>query len=429
MDSLLANYASSDDEREEEQQPPKHTAFDPPPPPTPFSSSTASSLFSALPKPKSSSLFQSLPLRERTLAKPSTAHADPLLGDGDDGEEAFSKPASRSSGTAPKSSSLFSKLPQPKSQFSQQQPSSPNLSSSESNTKRVVQVKLPTFSIKRSELDDDDDDDDDDEDKERKRRNDSDNSQFSTAKSFLTGILPAPKYSSTLGVLPTSGSGRRAIIDTEVAATNSGGATDGNDRVIVDQNAGSYGSNDLANCDASYGNYQTNFDNGSYDSFGNYQTNFDQNVGVSGQMGSSDVSVADSSSYGNYDRYASCVDYAQYVNGGGADGLVSAVPEVSSGVRVTGKKKRNEIPTEIVEVKQDELIKNRPREDQTKLTGIAFGPAYQPVSSKGKPSKLHKRKHQIGSLYFDMKQKETELAERRARGFLTKGETQAKYGW
>lgn len=54
----------------------------------------------------------------------------------------------------------------------------------------------------------------------------------------------------------------------------------------------------------------------------------------------------------------------------------------------------------------------------------------QPVSSaKGKPSKLHKRKHQIGSLYFDMKQKEMELAERRARGFLTKAETQGKYGW
>lgn len=54
----------------------------------------------------------------------------------------------------------------------------------------------------------------------------------------------------------------------------------------------------------------------------------------------------------------------------------------------------------------------------------------QPVSSaKGKPSKLQKRKHQIGSLYFDMKQKEMELSERRARGFLTKAETQAKYGW
>lgn len=55
----------------------------------------------------------------------------------------------------------------------------------------------------------------------------------------------------------------------------------------------------------------------------------------------------------------------------------------------------------------------------------------QPAASsgKGKPSKLHKRKHQIGSLYHDMRQKEMELAERRSRGLLTKKETQAKYGW
>ncbi|KDO61948.1 hypothetical protein CISIN_1g0355062mg, partial [Citrus sinensis] len=52
-----------------------------------------------------------------------------------------------------------------------------------------------------------------------------------------------------------------------------------------------------------------------------------------------------------------------------------------------------------------------------------------PVSVKGKPSKLHKRKHQIGSLFFDMKQKEMELAERRAKGLLTKAQTHGKYGW
>ncbi|KAE9602443.1 putative proline-rich protein PRCC [Lupinus albus] len=95
-----------------------------------------------------------------------------------------------------------------------------------------------------------------------------------------------------------------------------------------------------------------------------------------------------------------------------------------------GKKRgRNEIPIEVIEVKQEELIKNRPREDQVKLTGVAFGPSYQPVSAKGKPTKLHKRKHQISSLYFDMKQNEMQLAERRAKGMLTKAETQAKYGW
>lgn len=60
---------------------------------------------------------------------------------------------------------------------------------------------------------------------------------------------------------------------------------------------------------------------------------------------------------------------------------------------------------------------------------VAIILALQPTSTKGKPTKLHKRKHQIGSLFFDMKQKEAELAERRAQGFLTKAQTQGKYGW
>lgn len=32
------------------------------------------------------------------------------------------------------------------------------------------------------------------------------------------------------------------------------------------------------------------------------------------------------------------------------------------------------------------------------------------TKAKAKPTKLHKRKHQIGSLYFDMKHKEMQLA-------------------
>lgn len=128
-------------------------------------------------------------------------------------------------------------------------------------------------------------------------------------------------------------------------------------------------------------------------------------------------------SYGNYDGSWG------YGTMEGAE--VSEAPQVAEDIgRIAGKRGRNEIPVNIMEVNQDELVKDRPREDQTKATGIAFGPAYQPVSSqKGKPSKLHKRKHQIGSLFFDMKQKEMELTERRSRGMLTKRETQGKYGW
>ncbi|CAH1413922.1 unnamed protein product [Lactuca virosa] len=117
---------------------------------------------------------------------------------------------------------------------------------------------------------------------------------------------------------------------------------------------------------------------------------------------------------------------------------ISEVAVIQNMTRVPGKRGRNEILHEIIEVSQDELMKNRPREDQVKSTGIAFGPSYQsPIldyfqsasSGKGKPTKLHKRKHQIGSLYFDMRSKEMELAERRSKGFLTKAETRAKYGW
>eukprot|EP00249_Psilotum_nudum_P020665 c27798_g1_i1 orf=332-1816(-) len=94
------------------------------------------------------------------------------------------------------------------------------------------------------------------------------------------------------------------------------------------------------------------------------------------------------------------------------------------------KKGREKFVPAFIEVKQDDLTNEVVLEDKLKTTGIAFGPTYQSLSSsKNKPSKMHRRKHQIGSLYYDMKQKEMELLERRARGQLTKAETQAKYGW
>lgn len=91
-------------------------------------------------------------------------------------------------------------------------------------------------------------------------------------------------------------------------------------------------------------------------------------------------------------------DQSQYVSSGGeslsydaiygsnwGDTVLGTSPSPSpsqSAVTVLGKRGRKEIPTEeIVEVKQDELMKNRPREDQVKLTGIAFGPSYQVIIS------------------------------------------------
>ncbi|KAJ1400636.1 Proline-rich protein PRCC [Sesbania bispinosa] len=185
--------------------------------------------------------------------------------------------------------------------------------------------------------------------------------------------------------------------------------------VPVDQNAGGYE------------NYQYGTDQ--YGSYGNYSWGVGPEAGADAGTATygyenNDVGYASYGAYGDYGQYAN-----NWVDGSAA----ATVPEASgisdSSVRIPGKRGRHEVPAEVIEVKQDELIKNRPREDQVKLTGIAFGPSYQPVSTKRKPSKLHKRKHQIGSLYFDMKQNEMKLAERRSKGMLTKAETQAKYGW
>jgi proline-rich protein PRCC len=51
------------------------------------------------------------------------------------------------------------------------------------------------------------------------------------------------------------------------------------------------------------------------------------------------------------------------------------------------------------------------------------------ATNKDKPSKLRQRKHQIGSLFYEMKQKEMELVDQHAKGHLSKAETQAKYSW
>ncbi|PON91015.1 Proline-rich protein PRCC [Trema orientale] len=391
MESLLANYASS--EEEEEDQPP------PPPPPPP--KRTALSL------PKSSSSFPKNPEKE----------ADDLD---------FLETASESGGTVPKASSIFSTLP---------------------TTKRVVQFRPPVIPlpVNSREIDDDDEEKEKEKERERKRRRESESSSQTSSAKFFLSTLPAAKNSATLGALPSSGSGRRAVVETELSASNSGasgaekdsvvdtsGGNDGNlDNSVSSQSGFDQNAGNNANY-YSYENYELGADQnaGNYGYYENYNPGFDQSGSV-GETGLG-TSSGDGSSYGNSDGYGSYGDYGQYGNNW-VDESVAAVPENSgvshSGFKVSGKRGRNEVPTEIIEVKQDELIKNRPREDQVKLTGIAFGPSYQPVSTKGKPSKLHKRKHQIGSLYFDMKQKEMELSERRAKGFLTKAETQAKYGW
>lgn len=377
MDSLLANYASSDEEDEYQQQQPI--------PSKTTSSSSSSSLFSILPQPKSSSssssLFNSLPPPKQ-------------------------QPSSDTPIDAPSNFTQISSLPKPKSQIHQQPP------------KRVVQFKPPIIPLPKPTQLEDEDDEEEEEERNRRRKMES-SIQTPSVKSFLSTI-PAPRNSSTLGVQSSSGSGRRSILETSTPApeTSSGGGSASaavESNVPVEQNTGDYE------------NYQYATDQ--YDSYGNYQYSADQYDGSGASTGTASNSDGYASYGGAYE------DYGQYGNNwvdrSGAATVVQPEPSgiSESMLKFTGKRGRKDVPVEVIEVKQDELIKNRPREDQSKLTGLAFGPSYQPVSAKGKPSKLLKRKHQIGSLYFDMKQNEMKLAERRAKGMLTKAETQAKYGW
>ncbi|GAB2246851.1 hypothetical protein Droror1_Dr00006733 [Drosera rotundifolia] len=440
MDSLIANYASSDDEEESPQQqqqhnrlqfPPNSTNDDPQralvnegyvpesklrahgklfslPKPKSNAPSSVSSLAS-LPRPQSSlsesgSLLSSLPppgsstpsvwgtIRGGSISSFGTALVGGLEEDEMDSSGQLSTGAKGTSG-------LSSSLPRPKSEADGD--GIVRLGSVERNGKRVIQFRPPIgmASTKKHE-------EEEEEEEEEEKKKPQEIPQSASVKSFLSSI-PAPKNSLTFGVLPSSTSGHRLVVEDEKPSSRGLGASSKENEVAVDYSIVSDqsviidGSNAYS---ASWSSVNQNYvGNESYSGYENY-------AGHHGVV--------------NYGPYQGSWDY------GASVGMASEAPvAVDSYIKASGKRGRDIVPTEIVEVKQDELIKDRPREDQVKLTGIAFGPAYQPASSKMKPSKLHKRKHQIGSLFYDMKQKEMELAERRSRGFLTKAETQAKYGW
>lgn len=120
-------------------------------------------------------------------------------------------------------------------------------------------------------------------------------------------------------------------------------------------------------------NVSSNENYGSYANYGSYEGKLvDRSSAVALETS---VNVAGNENYGSY------VGYGGY-EGNWGDGSMATNTSEASSVRegvgvVMGKRGRNEIPTDIIEVKQDELMSNRPREDQTRLTGIAFGPSYQ----------------------------------------------------
>lgn len=349
MDSLLANYASSDDDEEQPQQ------------------QTTSSFVSTLPKPNSSSLFISLPHPHKNPISKTPIPPKPTSDSGN--------------------SSFFSSLPQPKSLNSQPP---------EKFNKRVVRI-IPT--IKSNDFDEDDEDEE--EEKQRKKRKESQIlNRDSSVKSFLSSI-PAPKSSATLGVLHANqGSGRRSIIETEAPAASSSGLDSMNES-SVKRNEVSYASYELSsdqneidyanqypsagNCASNeiisghntvdYPNHYQNKENYASGNVGSDQNvgNYENCVGYESGIDPNVHGIHDSS-YVNYGSDNGLEDYRQF-------GLGAMVQE-TDGFRVPRKRAKNEIPTEIVEVKQEELMKDRPREDQVKLTGKAFGPSYLVIATR-----------------------------------------------
>lgn len=296
-----------------------------------------------------------------------------------------------SDGNLAKSASMFSSLPKPNSQKLQQPKSNPP--SSESQPKRVVLFKPPVNSSLLKLGEDDDDDDDDDEEEERRLRKASQSSfQTPSVSSFLSSI-PAPKNSATLGIISSSGSGRRSILETDVPVSASDDSktvkdsgstqninhhTENYDSYVnyssgVEQNVANHGDGENYDNAAiyNYGSEQTTWNYANYDSSGNHHYSVDQNVvgearSVSGASNTGDYAI--------YENYGNFGDHIQY---GSDPAGQPAMVETENAVRIPEKRRRNDVPSEIVEVKQDELMKNRPRQDQVKVTGIAFGPSYQ----------------------------------------------------
>uniref|UniRef100_A0ACD5V6D7 Uncharacterized protein n=1 Tax=Avena sativa TaxID=4498 RepID=A0ACD5V6D7_AVESA len=422
MDSLLATYASSDEDGDEALPSPAPAHV-----PAPAAAKPSGGIFSALPQPKSAPIFSSLP--------------------------------------APRSGPTFSSIPPPKS----------SAAASSGNPKRVVQFRPPPIHQPTGASSDEEDD------AEKRRPSASVAPPPPSAGSGpVSSFLPAPKHSLGFG----SGAARRSAVDTagpersnlgsagpSSSAVNTG-APERPNTGAVDEDGPEESSDEdgeqqqeQQGFDAGAGDQQQQaydagvgsanpYDGYTWDQNQNYYADYAGNHGLDP---SNNVSYGTEPQYTAYSAEQGAVycgnEYVGEQSGGygystappcgteytGAyrsEVAEMAAPPMQEPLmppemgRIGGKRGRRDVPMEILEVNQAELMKNRPREDKSKLTGLAFGPSYQAApSGKAKPSKLAKRKHQIGSLYFDMRAKEMELNERRSKGVLTKAETQAKYGW
>ncbi|RRT65862.1 hypothetical protein B296_00024757 [Ensete ventricosum] len=264
------------------------------------------------------------------------------------------------------STSLFSSIPPPKSEQPNPQKST-NPPSSARNPKRVVQFKLPLNPSMLKSRDFDDDDDDDEEDKERRSVKDS-FPVATKASSSVSSMLPAPKNTFGLARSAASASSRRSIVEADVPAGEQGGTSSVQESFGFEDSGSYHG--------GLVGAPPETVTDGPGDLGFPGSTN-DVGWDPSGVEGTIYPGFADSSAAAYWDpSYGGAVNYESY-EGNWSEGTAAVVSEAPGMTRIAGKRGRNDIPTEIVEVKQDELMKNRPRQDQTKLTGIAFGPSYQ----------------------------------------------------
>ncbi|CAM0946544.1 unnamed protein product [Alopecurus aequalis] len=370
MDSLLATYASSDEDGDETL---------PPPAPAPAVAKPAGGLFSALSHPRSGPIFSSLP--------------------------------------APKSGPTFSSIPPPKS----------SAAASAGNPKRVVQFRPPPIHQPSGVSSDE-------EDEAEKRRPSASEAPppVPAGSGPVSSFLPAPKHSLGFG----SGAARRSAVDTAgPERSNLGSAAPSSSAVNIaaperpnigaanetglEESSDEDGMPDPAQqqeqqgLDAGAGDQQQQaYDAGvgsanPYDGYAwdqNYYANYGANYGLDPR---GNVNYGTEPQYAAYGveqggGYAGN-GYAGEQSGGygystappcGSEYTGAYRPEVAEMAappmqepilppemgRIGGKRGKREMPMEILEVNQAELMKNRPREDKSKLTGLAFGPSYQSLS-------------------------------------------------
>ncbi|CAD6251701.1 unnamed protein product [Miscanthus lutarioriparius] len=410
MDSLLASYASSDEDADEAPPAPAPSPA-PAPAPAPAASSGggAGGLFSSLPQPKSAPapLFSSLPAPKSTPA--------PL----------FSSLSAPKSAPTPAPAPTFSSIPAPKS--------------SGGNPKRVVQYRpQPIRQPTGNSSDDDEDDAKKRRASNNEARLPPVSAGSGPVSSFLPppkhslGLGAGSGAGARRSAIDTAALEKpnlgAAVPSSSVAITGAlerpdSGASDDDDsedsRSEDDMPAPELEEEhqEQPSFNAAAGEQQQGHDAGAGISSGceayawdpNYYAQYGANYGWDP---SASVNCADGTQYANYadgTQYAAygggqsgehvhshggehCFGYdhvpavaygVDYTGGYGHEVAETTLPAVQEPVlppemgRIGGKRGRNDMPAQILEVNQAELMKNRPKQDKSKLTGLAFGPSYQ----------------------------------------------------